>query len=307
LTVSKIEKIGMGKLFQDYLKLDEKFKKRGYYDEKNKKRIPTNIKNVGIITGNGASALEDIKDFLITNNFTGKVFIKYAAVQGINCSNDVSQAIKFFDNFKYENDHMDVIILARGGGSTEDLMGFSDKMVIETIFKSKICIISAIGHADDFMLSDKVADIRAITPTNAAEILVTYTSSKIKNFNDTKKFLSNTSLLIIRDKINTYKNLLLNIGNKLSILSDYEKTFRDDKQKALDKIQLNILNKIHNLKTKINKLRNIVNFMNVDKILDEGYAIILKDKTVCADINTLKKKDLIEIKTKDGIIKAIIK
>ena len=166
LTAFKVELLGVGDLYQEYMTLKEKYKELGYFDETKKKQLPQNITKIGIITALDGAALQDFLYVLKKNNYCGEILIKGCIVQGKDCPKSVGTCLKELDKMG-----LDVIIVARGGGSFEDLFGFSNKEVVDALHEMTTCTISAIGHEIDFMLSDYVADIRAPTPSIAGEII----------------------------------------------------------------------------------------------------------------------------------------
>ncbi len=208
LNCHHMELLGVGDLYQQYNALKEKFTKLGYFDDTLKKKLPSNLNTVGIITAADGAALQDFLYVIKKNNFTGKIYIKNCLVQGADCPDAIAEAIQELDEMK-----LDLIIVARGGGSFEDLFGFSSEQVVEALQSAKTCTMSAIGHEVDFMLSDFVADIRAPTPSIAGELV----SSKKEDELDVNeiKSLSDSIRNIVINKIesnqlhlNNYKILL---------------------------------------------------------------------------------------------------
>lgn len=290
----KFETIGTGNLHQDYLNLKNKYNELGYFNESRKKPLPDNINTIGILTALEGAALQDFLYVLKKNNYVGKLFIKNCIVQGKDCPNSVVEGIQILDKM-----NLDVIIIARGGGSFEDLYGFSDKKIIEQIFKTKTCTISAIGHEIDFMLSDFVADIRAPTPSIAGEIV-----SNRKNIVD------------INDLDNLIKFIQSNIKNKISILDNNlynidSKLKNNTPQIVLDKINSEIdyvflilekaiTNKINYIDNKINSLIDSVDKTNsIDpnniinkKINPDSVAIYQNNICTVYDLNDNKIDNL---------------
>ena len=142
--------------------------KLGYFDEKNKKKLPYIPNIIGIITSPTGAVIEDIKK-RIKERFPSNILLWPVAVQGNNAEQEIESAILGFNIFKKKPD---VIILARGGGSLEDLMSFNSEKIAHAIFNSDIPIISAVGHETDFSISDFVSDYRASTPTAAADVVI---------------------------------------------------------------------------------------------------------------------------------------
>ncbi len=185
ITAYKVEVNGIGDLYTLFLKLQEKYNKAGYFDPTIKKPLKDDIKNIGVITALEGAALKDFLYVLEKNKFHGGVYVKGCLVQGKDCPKSVAKCVGELDELG-----LDVIVITRGGGSYEDLFGFSHKDVIDSIFNAKTCIISAIGHEVDTMLSDHVADIRAPTPSVAGEILALHQRDRMSVdhiFNDLER------------------------------------------------------------------------------------------------------------------------
>jgi len=169
IIVDYMEPFGIGALFYKVEKLKEKLLKEGLFDEKHKKEIPPFPSKIGIITSITGAAVRDILNILKRRFLGVEIFIYPVKVQGDEAKNYIVNAIKFFNEKMRE---IDVLILARGGGSLEDLMVFNDEEIAREIFKSEIPIISAVGHETDFTIADLVADLRAPTPSAAAELVI---------------------------------------------------------------------------------------------------------------------------------------
>jgi len=296
LVVYKFELLGVGNLCQDYEKIKEYYSKLGYFSEDRKKKLPVNLNKIGVITAFDGAALQDFLYVVKKNNFLGEIYIKNCVVQGKDCPLNVVNCLRELDKMK-----LDVIIVTRGGGGFEDLYGFSDKRVIEELYKCNTCTISAIGHEIDFMLSDFVADIRAPTPSIAAELI------SCKKIYDV-------------DEINEILNKLQNmINNKLTLL-EYEiasvnKTKSPEnliRQELynLESIKMNLLN---NIKMKLNYfdmcLNNVTSVVNKandpNVLLSKGFCMVYGfDGNCVTNINEFnditKKKKKLKLKFIDG-------
>lgn len=164
--VTSIEKLGEGNLYQQFLILKEQLEKKGYFLQSHKKILPKFPTNVGIITSDTGAAVQDIINVLHHKNNLINIIIYPALVQGPYAASSMIAGIEYFNSHP-----VDVIILGRGGGSFEDLFAFNDEKLAEAIYQSVIPIISAVGHEIDYSISDFVADARAATPTQAAEMV----------------------------------------------------------------------------------------------------------------------------------------
>lgn len=248
LNILSLEIVGDGQLHQDYLKLKDKFTKMGLFDKENKKQLPSYINNIGVVTASSGAALQDFFYIINKNKFLGNIIVQNCFVQGKECPSSVIKGLLKMDKSK-----LDVIVLTRGGGSFEDLYGFSNSKVIETIYKLKTPIISAIGHEVDFMLTDFVADVRAPTPSLAGEMI-----SSINN-----KYL---------DNVNTLYNTINDISqNKITTLNN-----------KVDKLSL----KINSLYTSFQTVENNIDYLM--KIIDSK--IVIKSKRLCKELQDINEK-----------------
>ncbi len=160
---------GIGSLYIAYEKLKKKLELEGLFDESHKKKIPFMPKIIGVLTSNTGAVIRDIINVSTRRNPNVYIRLLPVPVQGEGASQKISKAIKIMNEKKLA----DVIILARGGGSLEDLWPFNEEIVARSIYESEIPVISAVGHETDFTIADFVADLRAPTPSAAAELAVT--------------------------------------------------------------------------------------------------------------------------------------
>ena len=183
IKISIMEEEGIGDLYKEFEKLKISLEKEGLFDKKFKKVLPSYPKIIGIVTSGSGAALKDILKVLERRAPQVKVIVKSVKVQGQGAAKQISEAIKLFniDNI------IDVLIIGRGGGSLEDLWAFNEEVVARSIFSSSIPIISAVGHETDFSISDFVSDMRAPTPSAAAEIAVKSNVSILKELEALEK------------------------------------------------------------------------------------------------------------------------
>lgn len=166
LIIDQMEDAGEGLLRQQYEQLKAKLNALGYFDLSHKKPMPKSINTIGVVTSPTGAAIKDILSVLQRRNPHTKVIIYPALVQGETAKNEIAQAISIAN----ERLEVDVLIVGRGGGSLEDLWAFNEEVVVNAIFQSQLPVISAVGHEIDTTLSDFVADVRAATPSAAAEL-----------------------------------------------------------------------------------------------------------------------------------------
>ena len=278
IVAQSIDKIGIGVLYEQYLKLKDSFEKKGYFNKSIKKhKLPDTINSIGILTSTEGAALHDILYVLNSNTYNGKIYIKNCSVQGVNCPKSIKEGIKYFNNLNKKN-KIDILIISRGGGSFEDLMGYSSKEVVKSIYKSKIYIISAVGHEIDNMLSDYAANYRAPTPSIAAEVVSSINKKKKEIITvGTTKLMELQNL--IKFKLNTYDAKIESNKKILKMIDPVELINKQINDINVIKTNMyNIIsNNINNYYTKINKLNNINNNYDNSKILNNGYTMIVDE------------------------------
>ena len=226
--VKAMEPDGVGDLYAAYEALKEKLGEEGLFDEKYKKKIPFMPKEIGVITSKTGAVIRDIIN-VTTRRFKG-VHIKLypASVQGKGAAETIVKGIEYFNEAK----NVDVIIVARGGGSLEDLWPFNEEITARAIFASKIPIISAVGHETDFTISDFVADLRAPTPSAAGELAVPDLNEVKWKLDNMKRRLAvllkkkveimrNRYMLLSERKVFKEANIL--VRDKLLIVNNFEK------------------------------------------------------------------------------------
>lgn len=283
----QITPFGKGILYEQLEKLRKKLEEEGIFREEHKKDIPVRPKRVALITSVQGAAVQDFLTTSLKKNTVTDISVIDVRVQGEYCVNDVTTALINADEYGY-----DVIVLARGGGSFEDLYPFNDERIVRTIYNMHTPVISAIGHETDYTLCDYVADFRAITPTAAAE-KVAFDAGLIKNeildLSDQIKDLVNDNLYETKRKI---ENIAQNIKDKANFL------LRTQYEKILSTVNLiNIhTNYIYDAKTKeFATITTRLDDLSPTKLLKSGYFRIVKNKKDVYDSKDIDKNDIITI------------
>lgn len=194
--IDHMEQDGLGNLYIEFEKLKKKLLEKGYFDPKHKKEIPSFPKKIGIVTAPTGAAIKDIISTIKRRFPLCETILFPALVQGQGAASDIAAKIKIANTYP-----IDTLIVGRGGGSIEDLWAFNEEIVAEAIYNSKVPVISAVGHEIDVTISDYVADLRAPTPTGAAELAVPTISEVKKLFKEKKIRLNNSITRIIKDAI----------------------------------------------------------------------------------------------------------
>lgn len=272
LTVYKLDVIGTGDIYEEFNNAKIFYQDLGYFNNDIKIPLPKVIKNVGVITALDGAALQDFLYILEKKKFVGKIRIKNTIVQGQTCPLSVVNSLELLDKM-----NLDVIVITRGGGSFEDLCGFNDPRVIEAIHTANTCIISAVGHEVDTMLSDYVADVRAPTPSLAGELIANNQeiSHSITNLDNIIIESSN----YIRNKMNNFHNEINNIKRAIK----NPNIIKNDYLRLLDNIEENIIICLkNNLCVLKNEYINIKNNLCSDSkvVLDKGYCMLVDNDNI---------------------------
>ncbi|MBS5987307.1 exodeoxyribonuclease VII large subunit [Clostridium sp.] len=292
-----IEQEGRGELYIKFERLKEKLSKEGYFDEELKKEIPKLPSRVGIVTSPTGAAIRDIINVSRRRNSLVDLVLYPAKVQGIGAYMEVIDGIKYFNRTK----SVDVIIIGRGGGSIEELWNFNEEELAKAIFKSKIPIISAVGHEVDFTISDFVSDARAATPSQGAEIAVPLQS----DIEDTIEYMNNRMGSIIANKLQLEKNKVDSLSRILKLNSPMSRIVNNYMiiEKLKERLNSNIVNKINIEKEKLSGLNNLLMAQNPCNLLNKGYAIIEDESGVINTVKRMSDEKEINVFLADGVVK----
>lgn len=294
--VLSIEMCGQGELYQQFLQLKERLEKEGLFDQNNKIPIPKYVNSIGVVTSKTGAVLQDIKNVTARRNPNLDIFVYDAQVQGRYAVQDVIKGITYFDNMT----DVDVIIVARGGGSIEDLMPFNDEELARIAYICNKPIISAVGHETDFSILDFVCDLRAPTPSAAAE-LVTFDNLELKRY--IKDLLQNIQS-ITQNQFNELENqsklLISSIESNMSSLINDNLMLINDLTNIIDK---SIENNISNATYRVDIAINTLDKLNPTTLLRKGYSFVTNQNEIINKSNT-HVGDEITINTIDTIYRA---
>ena len=299
--VKEIKIGGVGNLFMKFVEIKEKLKKEGLFEMAYKKSIPKMPSIVGVVTSPNGAAIRDIMN-VIKRRFPVHIILAPVRVQGEEAGKEIANAIKMLN----EDGRADVIIVGRGGGAWEDLWPFNTEEVARAIFESKIPIISAVGHETDFTIADFVADARAPTPSAAAELAV-------PDKNEVEKILRAYASRIaglMEAKVEMARERVNGIQRRKAFLYPFEILMEKMEacQKAWDKIESILREKIGEMKHKLELIEGKLNLCNPYKILEKGYAIaMLENGELFKSIEDVEVGDNIRVIVKDGEVKCKVK
>ena len=292
--VKAMEEDGVGDLYAKYQELKENLEKQGLFDDIHKKKIPLMPKVIGVLTSKTGSVIKDIINVSTRRNPNCYIRLYPVPVQGDGAAVKIAEGIEFMN----KNKLADVIILARGGGSLEDLWPFNEEIVAHSIYNSEIPIISAVGHETDFTIADFVADLRAPTPSAAAELAVPDVyelEQKINSDRDRLRMalIKKTEIMRLRYEkcmsSHVFKEPTRRINENYILLDKYIKQLENE----ISKIQ-------EREKTKYLELIAKLDAYSPLKTLLRGYSITEKQGKIVKSVNELEKDDIIKIKLSDG-------
>ena len=296
--VKAMQEDGVGALYKQYEELKNRLEKEGFFDESHKKKIPLMPKTIGVLTSQTGSVIRDIINVSTRRNPNVRIRLFPVPVQGQDAAAKIAKGIRFMN----ENKFADVLILARGGGSLEDLWPFNEEVVAHAIHESEIPIISAVGHETDFSISDFVADLRAPTPSAAAELAVPdiyEVNQKIIGYQNRLRLALNKKYEMMKmhyEKVmssSVFKEPIRMVNDRAMILDTYIK-----------RLEVSIQNKKQAEKEQYVKLISKLDALSPLKTLSRGYSIVEENGKTISSVKNLKIGDNIDIKLSDGNAKA---
>ena len=299
LYAESMEPLGKGALYAAFEQMKARLEAKGYFDSEYKKAIPRFPHKIGIITSPIGAAVADMKNIISRRYPLANIYIYPALVQGEGAADDLCRGIRHFD----EDGECDVIIIGRGGGSIEDLWAFNDETLAKTIFECNTPVISAVGHETDFTICDFVADLRAPTPSAAAELAV-------PDKNQLTQYLSASAariLTALSSLVSSKKTALGTLSEKKCFTSPLYMTERLNEQLAdLDRrISRSTQLKLEADKQKIGAVSARLAALNPMNVLARGYSAVFdSDGKVVSSTKQIKTDDKLTLVMADGKINA---
>lgn len=287
---------GLGSLYTAYEELKKKLEQEGLFAESHKKKIPFMPKTIGVLTSNTGAVIRDIINVSTRRNPGVHIRLYPVPVQGPGAAEKIAEGIKFMN----ENKLADVLIIGRGGGSLEDLWPFNEEIVARAIYDSELPIISAVGHETDFTIADFVADLRAPTPSAAAELAV----ANIEDVRETLKLYNNRYKVALKKKIElmrlsyekcmarpAYKNPTQKINEQYMVIDMKVKT-----------LQNSMMLKLKEAKTSFVKETAKLDSLSPLKTLTRGYSIVTKQESgkVIKSVDDLNSGEKVNLRLPDG-------
>jgi len=291
---------GEGKLFQEFIRLKEKLEKEGIFDPQRKKPIPPFPHYIGVVTSSSGAALQDILNTLRKRYPLAEVLLSPTLVQGEGSAENIVRALHALENYSQKPD---VIILARGGGSLEDLWSFNEEAVVRAVAECSIPIISGVGHETDFTLVDFAADLRAPTPTGAAVLAV----PDIEEMKLTIQEMKESYLQIFTDTLQNKKAELRESSLRMQHLSP-ERLIEQEVLKIDDverRLHLITRSRFDLLRANLDMISGRFQTLDPQAVLRRGYALVFdQEGNLINSVEKTDKNEKIGVRLKDGSLTA---
>ena len=292
---------GVGALTIAFEQLKVQLAEEGLFDEEHKKAIPKYPQKIGVATSKMGAAVEDIKNVISRRYPLCEIIIVPTMVQGESAAQDIANSIRFID----ENLGVDTIIVGRGGGSLEDLWAFNTEIVARAVYACKTPIISAVGHETDFTISDFVSDMRAPTPSAAAELAVPDIKSlifQLNNFSVSIEKSLDFKISQCENSIKRYKDFFSKSNVDL-----FYANIRDKMAQYNEKLKDSITRIIENQTNTLSKNAEMLDNLSPLKILSRGYSVVKNEKSdIVTDSENINVGDNVEIILSNGAFKATV-
>ncbi len=301
LYIENMEQEGQGDLFKKLEELKKKLTQEGIFDEKHKKPIPRFPKRVGVVTSPTGAAVRDILNILTRRYPLAEVFLYPALVQGPGAAPSIVKGIEFLN----KTQDVDVIIVGRGGGSIEDLWAFNEEVTVRAIFASKIPIISAVGHETDFTLSDAAADLRAPTPSAAAEIAVPDQAEIAQGLEKHRARLK--SLLLKKAEESEIKLRLISERASAESFMRRIENLMQTTDRGFDMLQRACESTLEKKLNILSARAVALDALSPLKVFERGYSVAYCGDKVLKSVKQIENNDMIKLVLNDGKVEAQVK
>lgn len=301
LCADMLQPDGVGMLYMAFEQLKRKLYAEGLFDESRKKQLPKDPSRIGIVTSPTGAAIHDMINIIGRRSPSTEIVLYPVQVQGDGAAAQIAGGVRYFD----ETQSVDLIIVGRGGGSAEDLWAFNDEALARTIAMCRLPVISAVGHEVDFTICDFVADMRAPTPSGAAELAVSDSNETKRKLDD----LGDKLKLYIKRDIESLAQRLKIISSSsaltspLRMLDEYRMRLSDTENcvcSAADRI-------LRQKREKFSLLASGMEALNPLSVLTRGFAYVTHDGKGVSSVNSVRSSDTVEIRFSDGSLEAQIR
>lgn len=300
LIIRSIEQLGKGELYLAYLTLKDRLEKEGLFEPSHKKKLPLLPKRVGVVTSNTGAVFSDIVNVMKNRFGKGNILLYPSKVQGEGAAEEISAGIRYFN----QNRLVDVIIIGRGGGSYEELFCFNDEALARVIHDSVIPIVSAVGHETDVTISDFVADVRASTPSMAAELVfpsgeglyfhLDQLQSHILSSMETTRERKRRELSLIAEKLRS---------SHPSIRLEADRRKNED---LLTQLNLCVEHRSMRERHRLHTYEETLSSLDPMNVLERGYGFVKKEGRILSSSKEAKEGDVVEVLMSDGSFHATV-
>lgn len=289
---------GLGGMYLKLAELKEKLAGQGLFDPAHKRMLPRYPRHIGIVTSATGAAVHDIMNIAARRNNTVKLSVYPARVQGETAPDEIAEGIRYF-NLKGGTD---IVIVARGGGSAEDLSAFNTEKVVTAVYHSKVPVVSAVGHEIDFTLCDFAADVRVPTPSAAAEICLPDKQEIL----DTIRSLTGGIAYLVSSKMDERKFAVQSAGKALNLniiranLGARSKEISFNRQRIYDIL----IKKMDLYRSQLSEQTNSITLLNPYEAFKRGYAVVRSRGAVVTSVEQVRENDEITVLLQDGSLSA---
>lgn len=296
----RMEPLGIGALYAAYEQLKKKLNAEGLFDEAHKKTLPKYPSTVGVVTSQTGAAVRDIINISGRRWPLAKLVLYPALVQGDGAASSVIRGIEYFNT----NNNADVIIIGRGGGSIEDLWAFNDEALARAIYRSEIPIVSAVGHETDYTIADFVADVRAPTPSAAAEIVL----PDVSEIRRALAVLDTRQRKSVGSKLSECGLTLRRLSERRALTDPM--AFIEDRVTQLSSISEKLTRltqlKLSDMRNKLTSSASMLNSLSPLSVLSRGYGAVSSGGAIVKSVDDVKAGDAVKVKLKDGYFRSTV-
>jgi len=295
---SQVKAVGEGDLQKAYQQLVEKLEKEGLFNREHKKPLPRLPEKIGVVTSPTGAVIQDICSVLGRRYPTAQLVLYPVRVQGEGAPEEIVNAIQYFNRTKNPAHKVDVLIVGRGGGSLEDLWAFNDERVARAVFASKIPTVSAVGHQTDFTICDFVADVRAATPSMAAELVAPQAADVVNAVNATLNTMQSNLMNRIEEQRALVRELVGSYAFNKPV-GDLH-AFLQTLDRLSERIDFGVKQKLERATSSLETLMQRLSALGYEQTLRRGFSIVFKEGKVVRSASDLRSGDEIVIRFADG-------
>jgi exodeoxyribonuclease VII large subunit len=304
LICTMVAEAGLGALQQAFAELLQKLAKAGYFNAERKRPVPVIPETIGLITSPTGAVIEDMSNVLERRFPSARILLYPVSVQGVNAAEAVVSALTYFNTTKKTSHRPEVIIIARGGGSLEDLQAFNGELIANAIYHSAIPVISAVGHETDLTISDMVADLRAGTPSIAAELAVPDTQELLRHIDN----LQSRSDRLVLGKLEGAERQIYSICSSYAFNRPLLQMQQFDDRLCILVEQMSrlIRSGFSEKAERYASVKQQLMMLDYRKTLERGYVLVKKDGKYITGTNKLQPADNVDLLFHDGVLPAVI-